>query len=38
MPPEVSKLLYDMLAAAQRVQTFTAEKTFQDYCQDDTTP
>jgi len=35
MPPEISKLLLDMLAAARRIEAFTAGRTFDDYGRDE---
>jgi uncharacterized protein with HEPN domain len=35
MPPETAKLLWDMLAAARRIEKFTLGKTFDDYRDDE---
>ncbi len=35
MPPETAKLLWDMLAAAKRIETFTGGKSFEDYQRDE---
>jgi hypothetical protein len=35
MPPETAKLLYDMQHAAARVSRFVADKTFDDYANDE---
>jgi uncharacterized protein with HEPN domain len=34
MPPEIAKLLWDMLDAVQAIEQFTAGKTFDDYLSD----
>src|SRR5438128_268257 len=35
MPPEVSKLFWDMRDAAARIAKFTAGRTYEDYLSDD---
>ncbi len=35
MPPEIGKLLLDMLEAARSIATFVRGKSFEDFCGDD---
>lgn len=35
MPPETAKLLHDMKQAAERIARFVANKTFEDYVNDE---
>src|SRR5438876_452724 len=35
MPPEIAKLLYDMNHASERIERFTAGKTFDNYQNDE---